>query len=73
MRVSLQLVICNDEAMKNCHSSNITYTRGESPYELVPGKPWSLFQLQHALRLRVMTSQVVHNVKATRAETRDAA
>jgi Transposase DDE domain len=32
-------------------------------HEIVPGKPWSLFQLQHALRLRVMTNQVEHKVK----------
>ena len=29
-------------------------------HEIVPGKPWSIFQLQHALRLRVMTNQVEH-------------
>ena len=33
------------------------------PHEIVPGKPWSIFQLQHALRLRVMTNQVEHRVK----------
>jgi len=32
-------------------------------HESVPGKPWSIFQLQHALRLRVMTNQVEHKVK----------
>ena len=26
--------------------------------EIVPGKPWSIFQLQHTLRLQVMTNQV---------------
>jgi hypothetical protein len=25
-------------------------------HEIVPGKPWSIFQLQHTLRLRVMTN-----------------
>jgi hypothetical protein len=25
-------------------------------HEIVPGKPWSIFQLQHALRVRVMTN-----------------
>jgi hypothetical protein len=34
-------------------------------YEIVPGKPWSIFQLQPALRLRVMTNQVEHRVKIT--------
>ena len=33
-------------------------------HEIVPGKPWSIFQLQHALRLQVMTNQVEHKVKA---------
>ena len=42
-------------------------------HEIVPGKPWSLFQLQHALRLRVMTNQVEHKVKVTMAKTRKAA
>src|SRR4029434_8373380 len=42
-------------------------------YEIVPGKPWSIFQLQHALRLRVMTNQVEHRVKITMAKTRKAA
>jgi hypothetical protein len=32
-------------------------------HEMVPGKSWSIFQLQHALRLRVMTNQVEHKVK----------
>jgi hypothetical protein len=31
-------------------------------HEIVPGKAWSIFQLQHALRLRVMTNQVEHQV-----------
>ena len=42
-------------------------------HEIVPGKPWSIFQLQHALRLRVMTNQVEHRVKSTMAKTRKAA
>jgi Transposase DDE domain len=42
-------------------------------HEIVPGKPWSIFQLQHALRLRVMTSQVEHKVKVKIAKTRKAA
>ena len=41
--------------------------------EIVPGKPWSIFQLQHALRLRVMTNQVEHKVKVKMAKTRKAA
>jgi hypothetical protein len=43
------------------------------PHEIIPGKPWSIFQLQHALRLRVMTNQVEHKVKVTMAKTRKAA
>jgi hypothetical protein len=42
-------------------------------HEIIPGKPWSIFQLQHALRLRVMTKQVEHKVKVTMAKTRKAA
>ena len=42
-------------------------------HEIVPGKPWSIFQLQHVLRLRVMTAQVEHNVKTKMAKARKAA
>ena len=42
-------------------------------HEIVPGKPWSIFQLQHALRLRAMTNQVEHKVKMKMAKTRKAA
>jgi hypothetical protein len=42
-------------------------------HEIVPGKPWNLFQLQHALRLRVMTNQVEYKVKVQMAKTRKAA
>src|SRR5262245_30364608 len=42
-------------------------------HEIGPGKPWSIFQLQHALRLRVMTNQVEHQVKVRMAKTRKAA
>jgi len=42
-------------------------------HEIVPGKPWSIFQLQHALRLRVMSNQVVHQVKVQMGKTRKAA
>jgi hypothetical protein len=42
-------------------------------HEIVPGKSWSIFQLQHALRLRVMPHQVEHQVKVKRAKTRKAA
>jgi hypothetical protein len=31
-------------------------------HEIVPGKPWSLSELQHSLRLGVITNQVEHNV-----------
>ena len=41
--------------------------------EIIPGQPWSIFQLQHALRLRVMTNQVEHKVKVKMAKTRKAA
>jgi hypothetical protein len=42
-------------------------------HEIVPGNPWSIFQLQHALRLRVMTNQVEHKLKVKMAKTRKAA
>ena len=42
-------------------------------HAIAPGKPWSIFQLQHALRLRVMTNQVEHQVKVKMAKTRKAA
>jgi hypothetical protein len=42
-------------------------------HEITPGQPWSIFQLQHALRLRVMTNQVEHQVKVKMAKTRKAA
>ena len=42
-------------------------------HEIVPGKSWSIFQLQHALRLRVMLHQVEPQVNVKRAKTRKAA
>jgi hypothetical protein len=42
-------------------------------HEIVPGKPWRIFQLQHALRLRAMTNQVEHTVKVKMAKTRKVA
>jgi hypothetical protein len=42
-------------------------------HEMVPGKPWSIVQLQHALRLRVMTHQVEQKVKVKMAKAHKAA
>jgi hypothetical protein len=42
-------------------------------HKIVPGKPWSIFQLQQALRLRAMTNQVEHQVKVKMGKTRKAA
>ena len=42
-------------------------------HEIIPGKSWSIFQLQHALRLRVMTNQVEHKGKVKMAKTRKVA
>jgi len=42
-------------------------------HAIVPGKPWSIFQLQQALRLRVMTNQVEHKVKVKMAKAPKAA
>ncbi len=41
--------------------------------EIIPGQSWSVPQLQHAFRLRVITNQVVHNVKTKLAKSRNAA
>jgi hypothetical protein len=42
-------------------------------HEIAPGKAWSIFQLQHALRLRVMTNQVEHQVKVKMGKSYKAA
>jgi hypothetical protein len=42
-------------------------------HEIVPGKSWSIFQLQQVLRLRVMTNQVEHKVKVKMAKAPKAA
>ena len=42
-------------------------------HEIVPGHPWSIFQLQRALRLRVTTNQIEHKVKAKMAKVRKVA
>jgi hypothetical protein len=42
-------------------------------HEIVSGKPWSIFHLQHALRLRVMTNQVEHRVKVKMGKTHNVA
>ena len=42
-------------------------------HAIVPGKSWSIFQLQQALRLRVMTNQVEHKVKVKMAKAPKAA
>jgi hypothetical protein len=41
--------------------------------EILPGTSWSVSQLQHAFRLRVITNQVAHNVKSQLAKVRKAA
>ena len=41
--------------------------------EIEPGKSWSISELQHALRLRVLTNQGEHHVKVKLAKTRQAA
>jgi hypothetical protein len=42
-------------------------------HEIGPSKPWSIFPLQHVLRLRVMTNQVEHTVKVQLGKPRKAA
>ena len=41
--------------------------------EIVLGKAWSIAQLQHTFRLRVITNQVEHNLKARLTKARKAA
>ena len=41
--------------------------------EIPPGTSWSIAQLQHALRLRIITKQVEHNVKTRLIKARKAA
>jgi len=41
--------------------------------EIVPGKAWSIAQLQHTFRLRVITNQVEHNLKARLTKARKVA
>ena len=41
--------------------------------EMLLGTPWSIAQLQHALRLRIMTNQVEHNVKTRLTKVRKVA
>jgi hypothetical protein len=41
--------------------------------EILPGTSWSIAQLQHALRLRIITKQVEHNVKMRLTKVRKAA
>ena len=42
-------------------------------HEMVPGKPWSLLQLQHVWRLQGMTNHVEHRIKVRMAKRRKAA
>jgi hypothetical protein len=42
-------------------------------HEMLPGRSWSLSQLQHAFRLRVITNQVEHNVKTRPTKSRKVA
>jgi hypothetical protein len=39
-------------------------------HEMLPGRSWSLSQLQYAFRVRVITNQVEHNVKARLTKSR---
>jgi hypothetical protein len=38
--------------------------------EILPGTSWSIAPLQHALRLRIITNQVEHSVKARLTKVR---
>ena len=41
--------------------------------EIRPGTSWSIAQLQHAFRLRIITTQVEHDVKTRLTKARKAA
>jgi DDE family transposase len=41
--------------------------------EILPGTSWSIAQLQHAVRLRIITNQVEHNVKTRLTKVRKVA
>ena len=41
--------------------------------EILPGTSWSIAQLQHAFRLRIITNQVEHNVQTRLTKARKAA
>jgi Transposase DDE domain len=41
--------------------------------EILPGTSWSIAQLQHAFRLRIITNQVEHNVKTRLSKARKVA
>jgi hypothetical protein len=40
---------------------------------MLPGTAWSIAQLQHAFRLRIITNQVEHNVKTQLTKARKVA
>jgi hypothetical protein len=42
-------------------------------HDLAPGRSWSVSQLQHAFRLRMITTQVEHNVKTRMTKSRKVA
>jgi hypothetical protein len=42
-------------------------------HEMAPGRSWSVSQLQHAFRVRVITTQGEHNVKTKLTKSRNAA
>jgi hypothetical protein len=41
--------------------------------EILPGTSWSIAQLQHTFRLRIITNQVEHKVKTQLTKTRKVA
>jgi hypothetical protein len=42
-------------------------------HEMLPGRSWSMAQLQHTFRLRMITNQVEHNVKTSLPKSRKVA
>ena len=43
------------------------------PQDMLPGTSWRIAQLQHAFRLRIITTQVEHDVQTRRTKTHKAA
>jgi len=59
-----------DRSEKSMGIAGLAYlcVRRVCHHAIVPGKPWSIFQLQQVLRFQVMTNQVAPKVKVKMAK-----